>query len=120
MVNKAKFFMAVVFLLGGCASQSLQQASISYKTTKDYASLRIIHEHLALGMTRASVDNLLGEPDYSPIEGQYYYSSDRKEYPEDSAANRVKVPVGVVVNYRTEQGVLTDSLQTFWLGPIGE
>lgn len=71
-------------------------------------------------MLRSEVENLLGEPDYSPVEGQYYYASDREVYPQNGTANQVKVPVSLVVDYRNQLGEITDKLQTFWMGPLGE
>lgn len=108
--------VVVIVLLTGCGPQALDQASRSYKANRDYASLEAIHGQLATGMDRAEVDRLLGEPDYSPIAGQYYYSSDRRV----SADGRDNVPVGVVVDYRSEGGAVTDTLREFWIGPIGE
>jgi hypothetical protein len=57
-------------------------------------------------MPRVEVERMLGAPDYSPVEGQYYYSSDRHNQ-------------GLVVDYRLD-GQMTDRLQDFTLGPIGE
>lgn len=104
-------------LLLGCATTSLEQVSNHYQAQRDYASLEILHQQLRTGMNRAEVENLLGEPDYSPIEGQYYYSSDGED---ESDPERGPVSVGVVVDYRDETGALSKKLQTFWLGPIGE
>jgi hypothetical protein len=109
-----------ILLVGSCCYRSLGRVSTNYKAHKDYASLELIYKHLAQGMKRTKVENLLGKPDYSPIDGQYYYASDREGYPESATANPIKVPVGLVVDYRNQLGELTDELQTFWLGPIGE
>ncbi len=112
-------------LLTGCNSQTqeleqLEQASRSYKEQRDYVSLEIIHWHLRKGMVRTKVEELLGgEADYSPIEGQDYYSSDRHEA-ERRGEEQIDTPVGLVVDYQDEQGVLTDRLQEFRLGRIGE
>ena len=120
-MNKTKSFVLIaILLLVGCSFQLVKNASISYKTHKDNVSLQMIYKHLTKGMKRTDVESLLGEPDYCPIQGQYYYSSDRTEYPAGDRANQAEVPVGVVLDYRNEEGVLTDELQTFWLGPIGE
>lgn len=108
--------LAACILLVGCGLPTLDQASRSYRANRDYASLESIHGQLTEGMDRAEVERLLGEPDYSPIEGQSYYSSDRRE----AAGDRGDVPVGVVVDYRDESGAVTDRLQEFWIGPIGE
>jgi outer membrane protein assembly factor BamE (lipoprotein component of BamABCDE complex) len=103
----------------GCTDNSLKQASISYKTNHDYASLKVIYNSLSTGMSRTEVDNLLGEPDHSPIDGQYYYLSDRKEPPEPGMDN-IKVPVGMVISYRDKSGQITDKIQEISFGPIGE
>ena len=98
---------------------SVEDASASYKNQRDYASLAAINGHLVKGMPRDEVERLLGAPDYSPTEGQYYYSSDRKE-PSPDPANRPPATVGLVVDYRDADGSVTDRLQSFTLGPIGE
>jgi hypothetical protein len=115
------FLFLVLLGLVGCdsAGQSVADASASYKTRRDYASLATIHSHLIKGMPRAEVERLLGEPDYSPTEGQYYYSSDRKEASPDSA-DRPWATLGLVVDYRDGNDDVTDRLQDFTLGPIGE
>ena len=117
-------FFCTILLLTGCNSQTqeleqLEQASRSYKEQRDYVSLEIIHWHLRKGMVRTKVEELLGEADYSPIEGQDYYSSDRHEA-ERRGEEQIDTPVGLVVDYQDEQGVLTDRLQEFRLGRIGE
>lgn len=101
--------------------QVLKQASASYKMHRDYASLKKIFPHLTRGMKRSDVERLLGEPDHSPCEGLFYYSSDREESLSDEGAppDR-KAVVGIVLDYRDKKGVLTDRLQKFWIGPIGE
>lgn len=116
------FTFFVMLLLTGCKSgaDELEQAGRSYKAHRDYTSLEIIHRHLHKGMARSTVKVLLGKADYSPIEGQEYYSSDRREASGKEQVNRAVVPVGLVVDYRDEQGELTGQLQEFWLGAIGE
>ena len=101
--------------------QVLEQASTSYKKHRDYTSLKKIFLHLTRGMKRPDVERLLGEPDYSPGEGLFYYSSDRKaSLGNEGAPPYMKAVVGVIVDYRDEKGVLTDRLQKFSIGPIGE
>jgi hypothetical protein len=109
----------VMLLLAACAcyAQEPQEASSSYKAKKDYASLAVLVKHLRKGMARTEVEALLGEADYSPIEGQEYYSSDRSEF---VPKTDTKQTVGLVVEYRDEQGRLTAQLQQFELGLIGE
>jgi outer membrane protein assembly factor BamE (lipoprotein component of BamABCDE complex) len=115
------FVSLVLLALVGCdsAGPSVTDASASYKNRRDFASLATIHGHLINGMARDEVERLLGEPDYSPTEGQYYYSSDRKEASPDSA-DRPPATFGLVVDYRDADGDVTDQLQNFTLGPIGE
>lgn len=101
--------------------QVLKQASVSYKKHRDYASLKRIFRHLNKGMKRTDVERLLGEPDYSPGEGLFYYSSDRKASLSDAGAPPyMKAVVGIIVDYRDERGVLTNRLHAFSIGPIGE
>jgi hypothetical protein len=91
----------------------------SYKAHKDYASLEKISRHLSKGMEHGAVKELLGEPEYSPIAGQYYYSSDLRKT-EIRGKKWIDVPFGLIVDYRDEQGRVTEKLQTFELGRIGE
>ena len=74
-------------------------------------------------MEESKVISLLGEPEYSPLEGLYYYSSDRRDpvlLDKKDINNEVDVPVGLIVDYRDEQGRVTEQLQKFQLGRIGE
>ena len=100
-------------------SEQVKWAGSSYRTEKDYASLELISRHLHRGMTRSEVEELLGKADYSPIEGQEYYSSDRREAA-GSGKERRFITVGLVVEYRNDQGELTGQLQKFRLGRIRE
>ena len=70
-------------------------------------------------MPRSKVEEILGEPDYSPVEGQYYYSSNRE--------NSEGVTIGLVLEYRKTEyrdddihTVITGKLESFRLMPIGE
>lgn len=101
-------------------SQALIQASTSYKAHRDYRSLKTIYHSLKKGMQRQDVEHLLGAPDYSPIEGMYYYSSDREEPLGEGAPPHMKAVVGIILDYRDTEGMLTDRLQQFSIGPIGE
>lgn len=119
MINRILLVTLLATSLTGCSAKltSLENASISYKQHKDYESLEAIYNTLARGMPRKDIERLLGESDYSPIDGQHYYSSDRKEY---SEAQQRDVTVGVVVDYRDSSSTITESLHEFWLGPIDE
>jgi hypothetical protein len=74
-------------------------------------------KYLKRGMPRSKVVSILGEPDYSPVDGQYYYSSDK--------TNSKGVIIGLVVEYRKYVGndvdmTVTGKLESFKLMPIGE
>lgn len=117
-----RFLLFIVFLLlVGCNTQAqeLEPASRSYQAHRDYPSLAVISVHLRKGMARSKVIDLLGEPDYSPLAGQYYYSSDRRETVQHGK-KEMQIPVGLIIDYRDEQGRVTKRLQTFQLGRIGE
>ncbi len=113
------YLLCSILLFCGCSTMPLQQASDSYKKNRDYESLKVINSRLFKGMKRTSVEQLLGAADYSPTEGQYYYSSDHEEYLDEENKNH-KATVGIVVDYRNEEGAVTEKLHSFWLGPIGE
>lgn len=120
-INKVILFGIVAIIsLNSCNTFSLEPASISYQAHRDYASLVTIYQHLTKGMKRIEVERLLGESDYSPIDGQYYYSSDHESYLEKGQTESHQVPVGVVLDYRDDNGIVTEELQTFWMGTIGE
>ncbi len=106
-------------LLISCAAPVLQveTAIDEYKQYRSYDSLMVIHEELYVGMYQSEVIRFLGEPDYSSVEGQFYYSTDRYEYSEEQGR---EVVVGLVVDYRNEKGKITEKLRNFWVGKIGE
>ena len=113
------FVLFTVLLLSACISQSqdLQEASSRYKENRDYASLVVLMNHLHKGMARTEVEALLGQAEYSPIAGQEYYSSDRRELVQETGREEL---VGLVIEYRDEQGRVAEQLQKFWLGHLGE
>ena len=93
--------------------------SARYKKTRAYQSLKLLSKRLKIGMPRSKVEELLGEPDYSPVDGQYYYSSNRN--------NSKGVVIGLAVEYRKTSyradgihTVITGKLESFKLMPIGE
>lgn len=90
-----------------------------YRANRDCDSLTRLISKLKLGMKRQEVEKLLGPPEYSPTEGQYYYGSDRRD---DKGATMT-----LVVDYRVTEYPgddirtrLTDRLQSFFFGPVGE
>ncbi len=113
--------LVVCLLPVGCNRQAefTGQAGKTYRTEKDYASLTILSGRLHKGMEQTEVVSLLGEPDYSPLAGQYYYSSDRREAVRHGK-KEMRIPVGLIIDYRDEQGRVTEQLQKFRLGRIGE
>lgn len=119
MIHRIVHVLLMSAYLLSCTSSMtpVERASTSYKHDKDFNSLEIISKNLSKGMQREEVERLLGEPDYSPIDGQYYYSSNQSSTAEDQGRED---PLGVVVDYRDEDGTITETLQEFWLGPIGE
>ncbi len=119
MIYRILRLLPLFVFLAGCSAgwSSVEKASVTYKRDKSYASLEIIAGGFFKGMRRAEIERQLGEADYSPTDGQYYYSSDRSVYVEEQDR---KVTVGLVVDYRDENGITTETLQIFRLGPIGE
>lgn len=93
--------------------------SARYKKSRAYQSLKLLTRRLKIGMPRSKVEELLGEPDYSPVDGQYYYGSNR--------TNSKGVIMGLVVEYRKTSyradgihTIITGKLESFVLMPIGE
>ena len=95
-----------------------------YKEHHDYESLETLAREIHVGLPKKAVIDLLGEPIYSPIDGQVYYDSDRTEKMEGD----IEGTLTLVIDYRTgliSQGgngdtVVTDRVQVFSLGPVGE
>lgn len=83
----------------------IEQAREHYRAHHDYVSLELLSRLLKKGMPKKQVQSLLGAPDYSPTDGQDYYSSDREEHGSS---------VGLILNYQSGR------LDTFNLMPIGE
>ncbi len=119
MIRRMLYILFFSAFLAGCLAglPSMENAGTSYRHGKDYASLEVIYKNMSRGMHRKEIERLLGEPDYSPTDGQYYYSSTRTVYSENQDRD---VAVGLVVDYRDEKGTVTARLHEFRLGPIGE
>ena len=107
--------LALLPVLAGCAGPGLDAASRQYQAERDYESLVALLAALKPGMPRAQVERLLGPPDYSPIDGQVYYSSDARDESRDPPAT-----IGLVLDYRDRTGADLGTLQTIRFGPIGE
>lgn len=104
------------FACVGCVSLSIEQAKNNYRENRDYSSLELLSRSLTVSMQRSAVENLLGEPDYCPFEGQCYYSSDRMEAINDEFEG----VMSLVVEYRDTSGTVTSTLQSFSFLPVGE
>ena len=119
MILKYYNILLVSIFFVACSSnmEPLTAASNSYKQNKDYPSMKIIHESLSKRTLRNRVEALLGKPDYSPTEGLYYYSTTKTEF---SAEQNSNVTIGLIVDYRDNNDAITQSLQQYSLGPIGE
>jgi hypothetical protein len=75
-------------------------------------------KRVRLGMSKPELERILGEVNYSPIEGQYYFSTGG-ECPLEGA-NR-NAPCGVVADFRrAPEYRITGSLQSCTWGAIGE
>jgi hypothetical protein len=74
-----------------------------------------------LGMTLGEVEKLLGAADYSPVEGQYYFSTGGDCPLEDSGRT---ASCGLVAEFRDYgqggEAELKETLQSCWWGAIGE
>lgn len=119
MIYRISQLLLATIIFAGCSTglSPIENASIDYKQNRGYTSLETISNSLYRGMLRSEVERLLGDPDYSPIDGQYYYSSDRSADSDNQAGGGT---AGLVVDYRDESGNVTDTLHDFWLGPIAE
>jgi hypothetical protein len=109
--------LAVVLMACTTSPSPLEEAGASYRQHRDYESLEIVTRHLSAGLPRDEVERLIGEPDYSPTPGQYYYSSAKKTRSEHHDRD---VTLGLVVDYRDKSGADTKALQKYLLGPLDE
>src|SRR5262249_27385294 len=89
----------------------LIRAKEKYIKDRDYISFCVLVKQLEIGMIQTEVENLLGEPDYSPIDGEYYYYSGKE--------NSENTSIGLILEYRIDDRV-TGKLESFSLTPIGE
>ncbi|PRH81717.1 hypothetical protein [Arenimonas caeni] len=73
------------------------------------------------GMTREALERLMGEPDYSPAEGQYYFSTGG-DCP--LGIDGHEAPCGLVASFGPEEDAdgarLPGRLESCWWGAIGE
>ena len=114
-MRRILFPLLVVVTLAGTACLSVREARGRYATTQDYASLKALSRHLEVGMARAEVEALLGQPLDHPGNGQYCYLSDRSE-----TVGEFTVPVGLIVNYSDAEGRETGILHSFYFVAVAE
>jgi len=75
-------------------------------------------KQVRLGMSRADLEKALGKADYSPIEGQYYFSTGGMCPLEDTGRT---APCGVIAEFRAAPDYkITPALQSCTWGAIGE
>lgn len=111
-------FLCLVFLSPlSCSAEDVEVSNAikSYQTKRDYQSLKTLYQKISVGEKCESVFALLGEPDYSPIEGQYYFSSDQQ-----SQSKNTSGVLGLVVDCIDQNGVYTGKVEALTFGPIGE
>lgn len=115
---KTKLLCAITIscLLGCNASHPAKEPVFnSLEMRKDLTAISDIHEKLEVGMTREEVEALLGNPDYSPTDGKYYYASSEKIY---STNQERELPIGLIIDYRSSNGDITGSLKNYWIGEL--
>ncbi len=145
VMDNFRIFGWLCIMLAGCnattalqsADSELDCASIrasnlpnslasKYARNRSWENLRSLTCFLQFGMSLDEVHELLGPADYSPIEGQYYYSADQVQLDEISGE---EVVLGLIIEFRSferneARGVyefrLTDVLQRYSLRPIRE
>ncbi|WP_086930275.1 hypothetical protein [Agarilytica rhodophyticola] len=105
----------LLIILVGCNASMSARESANYSTEKSLAQIQAVHNKLSIGMTKQEVDALLGNPDYSPEDGKYYYASSEKLY---LSSEEKELSVGLVIEYRNKDGSVSESLQNFWVGAL--
>lgn len=76
------------------AARSVPETSACYIRLKDKTCFFKLYAHLKIGMRREDVQRLMGEADYSPIDGQVRYSVR-------------STGVSLVIEYRDRTGIDT-------------
>ena len=117
---------ALVFLVGS-ACASLPRVTDGYCRIAgplDLAPRKL--GRLKKGMPKSEVDRLLGEPTYSPTEGQYYYPTGG-ECPLNDPPDQMLASCGLVADFRVINSdadppsiTVTGRLEDCWWGGVGE
>ncbi|QDC07899.1 hypothetical protein FHY55_00960 [Oceanicola sp. D3] len=120
LVRLTALSLLVSVALAGCreedtAAASLAEAAASYRENSDAASLEAVSQQIGPGTKRAEVEELIGPPTYSPVEGVAMYASEDRQ-----KVGERELTLGLIVDYRDADAQLTDSVQTVSYGPIGE
>jgi hypothetical protein len=102
--------LALLAAIPARAGADLEAASQSYQSTRAYESLAHLTDLISIGTPRARVEELLGDPDYSPVDGQVYYSSN------DGGASAP----GLIIDYRDANGIETPGVVEMHFGMIRE
>lgn len=114
------FVFCLIFCLSSAygerpSSPEIEQASAEFKESGAIESLMVLLASLKLGMSISEVENLVGKPTYSPVDGQNYYATD--------AYKRIgehEVPLGLILDFRNDRNAPTGKLESIFFGPIGE
>lgn len=108
MLKKGFVVLLMALSLMACenASTPLERSAQTYLQQRDVNSLRNLAAHLQRGMPKHEVDALLGQPNHSPMQGQYHYATSGSHT--------------LVLDYRDKGGNVTDMLQGFWIARSGK
>ena len=101
-----------------CESGNVEPAGCDVGDPREHLPSKV--KNVRLGMTKAELEAVLGTADYSPIEGQYYFSTEgecRHEGVDEVAGCAV---IAEFRKFSPGSDVLTDSLQSCYWGAIGE
>jgi hypothetical protein len=149
VTNCAIFLLSVMLMLSSCGSRCAEsdeacrigELSEHYRQNHDYQSLVSLIPFLDLhDMTRADVEQILGEPSYCPTLDQCYYPTgemiqtmcgegtvpDGETCVNPATGDEMpplRFPMILVVRYQSTgntQPEAADPLSGFWLGPVGE
>ena len=97
------------------SSLEIEQASAKFKESGAIESLMVLLASLERGMSISEVENLVGKPTYSPVDGQHYYATDAYK-----RIDKREIPLGLILDFRDDRNALTGKLESIFFGPIGE
>jgi hypothetical protein len=123
-MRKSTLALSVALLslscLVGCGSGKFEPAGCTVEGPQDLMPPKVAK--IRLGISKHELEGVLGEPDDSPVEGQYRFGTGG-DCPLEGGVRLA--PCGLVAEFRRFPGgrrdaVLTDSLQSCFWGAIGE